>query len=491
MRAHKQAAVAAILLGSVAGLPIQTYGQASETLPSLTLDRAVSAALAANPAARAAAQQLAQAQARLGQAQAQRRFSLTFNSTVSGSDASVIQPPPAHETFGTLQNTLTVPLSLGRRPGFLVRQADEQLFAAQAAFQSARLALAGQAAAAYYDLLRKQALQAVAQETLAQTQRELNDAQKRNRAGDVAQLDVLQAQVPVATAEAALGKAQNDVAIAQQTLNNLIGRPLDAPLSVADVTGPPPTLPYTLAQVRAITLERSADVRAAEATVRASAAALEAARLYREPTVSLQAIDIRSNDQTSFSRLDTLQAAVTLPLSDGGLGREQVREAEAALALARAQAESARKTALAGISAVFLTARSARAQQAAALAARDIAQITYDKTVLGYQSGLFPLFYVVNAQTALAQARIAYIQALYDAASAESALEAALSGGVAAPASGAPPAGPTTTPPSGINPTGAGGTSPAGAGIPGTSPAGTSTTGPGAGGANAGGRGGP
>ena len=491
----KVAAALILLLGGTAfprcasgqTLPGPNLTSALTFTPALTIADAVSAALATNPAAQTAAQQLAQAEARLGQAQAQRRFSVTFDSTVSGSSASVIQPPPAQEIFGTLQNTLTVPLHLGRRSGFAVQQASEQLAAARSAFQSARLALAGQAATAYYDLLRKQALQSVAQTTLAQAQRELSIAQKRNRAGDVAQLDVLQAQVPVANAEAALGKAGNDVEIARQTLNDLVGRPLDAPLSIADVTGPPPPFPYSLAQVREIVLERSADVRAADATLRADTAALAGARLYNEPSVSIQAIDIRSNDQTSFSRLDTLQAAVTIPLSDGGLGRQQVREAEAALAQGRAQALSARKAALIGISAAFLTARSARDQRTAVLAARDIAQITYDKTVLGYRKGLFPLINVLNAQTALTQARIAYIQALYDAASAGSILEAALSGGIPGgsvpTAPGTPPAVPANLPPLG--------TSPAGAGNPGTSPSGTSTTGPGADGPNGGGKGGP
>ena len=166
-----------------------------------------------------------------------------------------------------------------------------------------------------------------------------------------------------------------------------------------------------------------------QATVRADQAALASARLFAEPAFSLQAIDIRSNDQTSFSRVDTVQAAVTVPLSDGGLGRAQVREAEAALSGAQAQEETARRTVLVTVSAAYLTAQSTRSQVAAALVARDVAQISYDKTRLGYENGLFPLSDVLNAQAALRQAQIAYTQALYDAAVALGALNAALNGG--------------------------------------------------------------
>ena len=455
----------------------------------LTLAQANALAAQASPSLTSAAQSLAQAGARVGQAQAQRRFQITFNSTASLSNANVYQPPPAQETFGTLQNTLTVPLPLGARPRFAIRQAQEQFGAAQAQYDVARLALAAQVASAYFDLLRRQALLAVAQETLASDERALGDARKRKAAGDVAQLDVLQAQVPAASAQAALDGAENDLAVAKQTLNSVLGHPLDADLAVADVTSAAPLTAYTLDQARAFAVQRSPDVRAADATVRADEAAVAAARLYREPALSLQAIDIRSKDVTSFSREDTLQAAVTLPLSDGGLGREQVREAEAALAGARAQVAQTRRTVLASVSAAYLTAGSRRRQLAAALVTQQIAQETYDKTRLGYQNGLFPLINVLNAQASLTQARIAYTQAVYDAAAAAAGLTAAFEGASPAVPTGAAPTTPSSTPPVTPSGTGANGTSPAGAGGPGTTPAGTGTTG--TGGAGAGGRGTP
>ena len=484
-RARSVVIVACAFLLPLAGsLHAQTPGPV-QSAPPLTLASVVALALRVNPASRAASQQLAQSEARLAQAQAQRRFQITFNSTASGSNADVIQPPPRHETFGTLQNTITVPLPIGPRTGLAIQQAQAQLEAARAQSEGARLALAGQVGTAYYDLLRKQALLLIAQESLAEAQRQLSDTDKRNRAGDVPQLDVLRALVPVASAQAQQFGAENDVAVAEQTLNSLIGQNLDAPLTVAGITPDATALPLTLDQARERALAYSPDVRAAEATVRADQAALASARHYKDPALSLQAIDTRSNDQTSFSRLDTLQAAVTLPLSDGGLGRAQVREAEAALAQAQAQTETARKAALVAVSSAYLTAQSTRRQIAAALVARDVAQVSYDKTRLGYQNSLFSLSDVLNAQAALRQAQIAYTQALYDAAVAVGALNSALNGGalgtpgnVAGPGTAAPPA------PAAGN----AGTSPAGANAPDTTPAGNSTTGSSPGGANGGGR---
>lgn len=476
----KNASFLALLLASSLLGPSAVHAQAPLTLAQVT-----QMAADASPALSAARQTVAQATARTQQAEAGRRFQITFSSTASLSAANVYQPPPTYETFGTLQNTLTVPLPLGRRPRLAITQAQELRGAALAQLDSARLSLTGQAAVAYYDILRKQALLAVAQQTLAENQRALSDVQKRNVAGDAAQLDVLQAQVPVASAQATLDGAANDLVVADETLNSLLGRPLDDPILLTDITPGALAPPYTLAQAVQFALARSPDLRAAVAIIRANRAALEAARLFREPAYSLQAIDIRSKDVTSFQSIDTIQAAVTLPLSDGGLGRAQIAEAQAALAGATAQVEVVRRTVTAGISAAYLTAQSRRRQVESARTARDIAQITYDKTTLGYRNGLFPLLQVLNARTALTQARIAYTQALYDAASASTTLSTAFAGAIPPPSV---PAAPTTmTAP----PTGVGGTSPTGAGIPGTTPAGNSTTSPNAGGASAGGQGGP
>lgn len=480
--------------------------------PILTLPQAVRRALATSPAAQAAAQTLAQAQARLGQAQAARRLQITFNSTASLSNASVYQLPPPQETFGTVQNTLSVPLPLGGRTRLAVTQAQGLLGAAELQYRSARFALAAQVAGNYYDLLRKQALLAIAQETLSQARRQLSDAQKRQRAGDVAALDVLQSQGPVASAQAGLIGAQAAVDTARQSLNDIVGQPLDAPLAVADVPLPALGSPYTLAQARSLAVQNSADLQAAALTVRALQAALASARLFRRPTLELQLIDIRSKDVTSFRRQDTVQAAVTVPLSDGGLGRAQVQEAQAAVRQAQAQAQASRRAVLVAVSAAYLNAQSARAQTQSARIAQQIAQTSYAKTVQGYESGLFPLVNVLNAQAVLTQARIAYTQAVYDAAVAAGALQGAVSGGaiegvggIGAPggagaagstgaagpngaagingaagpngtagttSTGSPNAGPPSTSP---NPSG---TSPAGSGSPGTSPAGTGTAAP-------------
>ena len=410
---------AGLLAAGNAPAPAQTAGDA------LTLSQATALALGVSPSVAIAQQGLAQARARAGQAQAQRGFQITFNSTASVSNGTIYQGPPSQETFGSLQNTLTVPLPFSPRLSALQRQAQSQTEAAEAALASARLTAAGQAQTAYFDLLKQGALLRNARENAAQAQSALDVARKRYKDGVAPQLDVLKAQVPAATADAAVTQAESQVAVSTQTLNSLLGRPLESEGGVADIAASPP-LTLTLEEARRRAVAASADVRAAEAGIRAAEAGLTASRLTRIPDLSLQASDTRSKDVTGFARLDTIQASVTVPLSDGGLARAQIAEQQAALLSARTSLLQAQQTASLTASTAYVTAQGSLAQVAPTQTAVEIAQITLTKTREGYREGLNPIVDVLNAQLALNQARIAHAQAVYDAAAATATLNRAL-----------------------------------------------------------------
>ena len=393
---------------------------APATLPAapLRLANATRAARGANPTSRVAQQQLAQAQARFAQAQAQQKLQVLFSSTAAASNAKVIQPPPVHESFVTFINTVTVPLPIGRLPRLSLAAANEQLQAARAAYDAARLDLSSQVIAAFYDVLRKQALLAAAQDNLQIAQQQKSDTEKRYQAGDVPELEVLRATVPVSVAVAGVTQAQTNLTISQEALNALTGSPIDDPVTAEEMPPPAPRL-LSLNEARQKAEAFSPNIRSAEANLRAQTLGRRVAGLSREPTYSLQGSDTRSNDQTSFSRLNSVQITLTVPLSDGGLARAQQREADANIAQAQAQLELARQTVRVAVSGAYLQAQTSLALIENARAARDTAVQTYDKTRTGYQAGLFPLTDVLNAQSVRTQAQIAYGQAVYDAAAAQ------------------------------------------------------------------------
>ena len=420
---HMGHTLALILLPSL--WPGLCFAQAAGSTSPLTLAQVTATGLTVSPSVTIAQENLAPARARLGQAQAGRRFQITFNSTAGVSNGAIYQSPPGQETFGSLQNTLTVPLPFGPRLGALQTQAARQSEAAEDALASARLTAAGSVQTAYFDLLKQRALLANARENAVQAQSALDVAQKRYQDGAAPQLDILKAQVPAVTAQAAVTQAQSAVDAAAQTLNSLLGRPLDAQTEIADI-GASPALTLTLADARRLSVPSSAEVRAATAAVAAAEAGLQAARLTRTPDLALQATDVRSKDITGFSRLDTAQLSVTIPLSDGGLARAQIQEAAGALRAAQASLIQARQTAELTAGAAYVTAQGAQAQIGPTQTAADIAAATLVKTREGYLAGLNPIIDVLNAQLALNQARIAHAQAVYDAAAAAAALSRAL-----------------------------------------------------------------
>ena len=391
--------------------------------PELTLEQAISVGLKTNPDIIAADRQLAAARTRVNQAIDQGHPTVSFNSMVSGSNADVGQPPPNSESFGTMQNSIVVPLPIGRKPHLAVVQASAQMDASAAQYAGVRTAVVNGIITAFYDLLRKQALLRDAEFVQSEAQRQLDEARLRNNAGDVPELDVLRSEIPVSTAQASVLQAQSDADIANQALNAALGRDLDTPFTAQDVGSLPDLSSVTEADVRLRAQQRATDVLVAKAKIAEEDAALVSSKLWREPQLSLQAIDARSGDVTGFYRLDSIQASVTIPLSDGGLGRDQGREAQAAGDQAKQQLASALLAASAVASASYRTAISARLQTDAAKQAMDIAQSAYDKVVIGYHNGLFPLTDVLSAQSALISTKSTYTQDFYNAQVASALLE--------------------------------------------------------------------
>ena len=290
-------------------------------------------------------------------------------------------------------------------------------------YLSARRSLSGQVIASYYSVLRNQALADAARVSLRAANRALAETQRRLALGDVPGLDVLRAQVPVAQAQAAELQANNAVVGAEQGLNALLGLPLTSPVSLRPIVSNLQPSTLTQDEIVALAIEHSPDVMAASAVVDADEKSLRLSRLYRDPSYSVQLSDARSGDVTGFSRLDNIQANITIPLSDGGLGAGQVKEAQSVLAQAKVQLDGAKRLAGSTAAAADLTERNAASQTVAAKVALTIAQTAYEKTIAGYHEHLFPLSDTLVAQSAYLQTLIAYTQSLYDQAAAISTVD--------------------------------------------------------------------
>ena len=214
------------------------------------LESAEKAAVQTNPSILAAWQQREQAQQKVREAEAQGRPAGQLRSQQPGAARRRNPAPADEETFTAVQNSLTVNLPPGDRPRLAVLQAQAQMDAATAQFKLSERALLDQVDSAYYDVLRNQALLQTALDTQTEATRQLQDATRRHAAGDVAQLDVLRAQVPEASARAGVLQAANTLDIARETFNSLVGSAPEASIELVDDAEVSNAPAYTLQEAR-------------------------------------------------------------------------------------------------------------------------------------------------------------------------------------------------------------------------------------------------
>ena len=296
----------------------------------------------------------------------------------------------------------------------------------------------------YFNTLRAQHQVDVANAALVNAQRQLTDATNLNNAGVGQRIDVLRAETQVATAEQDLATAQNNYGVALSSFNDLAGRPLDAPVFLADAPGvtiaQPVTdfsqvgapdakaaepLPNAPQEVGAINVNRALqsanrqrpEILQAQVNVRVAQTGIKLARAGLEPTFSLSAAGNYypdTNFQFPRKRTAQISAALNIPLYDGGATRDRVDAARlstdnAKTSLASTQSDVALDVRQSYLNLVTAAQQigAANAALQAAVAARQLAQIRYQGQV-----GLY--LEVTDAQSALVQAENNQVNAVYN-----------------------------------------------------------------------------
>ncbi|MGO8671471.1 MAG: TolC family protein [Capsulimonadaceae bacterium] len=314
----------------------------------------------------------------------------------------------------------------------------DQLVAAQ--IKNARILLAK---TTYYNLLRARHQVAVAQAALDTAQQQETTATTLNQQQVGQKIDVLRADTQVATAQQQLAQAQAGLGIAVENFDNVVGNPVDTPVTIDDVPGvtfgqsvsstrsvgaPSPNItlftPPT-SDVQGISLSGSIDtaygnrpeVLAAQVGVRVAQTGIKLARAGLQPMFGIDAMGDYF-PTTSFEaprqRTAAITATLTIPLYDGGATRDRVDQAKLDTENARATLDSRRSDVALSVGQAYLNLLTAASQISAAntalqqaIAARQLAQIRYEGQVALYLE-------VTDAQAALVQAENGQVNAVYD-----------------------------------------------------------------------------
>ncbi|QGZ38030.1 cobalt-zinc-cadmium efflux system outer membrane protein [Pseudoduganella flava] len=340
---------------------------------------------------------------------------------VAASDAAVDQagrlpnPELAYlregQRAGTRTTTVQInqPLELGGKRQARIALANGALDVARGELALRRQALRADVTLAYYTVLAAQERQRLAQAAADLAARSLGAADIRVAAGKVSPIEAGKARLAQAEAQAALGRATAELAIARTRLAAFIGARADEPLASADAAALPD--PGPLAPL----LDRAADGPAlllARRQVVYQQAQTDVAKSARVPDVTLT-IGSQRDDQLA-RRQAVVGIAVPLPLFDRNGGN--VVAASERAAKARAELEAAQRDVTADATTAWLRYRQARDE--ALLMQNGVvadAASVHALTLKGYEYGKFAFLDVLDAQRTLFAARSRLLDAMLDA----------------------------------------------------------------------------
>ena len=403
----------------------------------LSVEDAVRMALANNPALTIA---IADREAAKGGLTAARAgFWPTITATHSDSD-SWYNPGSTTNSSATAargldrfiaDNYVTVSWTLysGGKVHGLASQAQATLDSATWGVTRARQTLKLSATTAYYGLVQAKKLLEVNQEAVSQLEQHLKDVQLQFEVGTVAKVDVLRSEVDLANAGQNLIKAQNSYDVAMATLNNVIGLPLTTTLKTKEA------LPYErfitpLAECIETGVKQRPESMQGIANIKSADAGVVVARSGYLPSVAA-AYKVDWND-TNFPGASSTNQNWLIALTanwtvmDSGLTAGNLKKAMEGLNKARAQLAQTLDSIRLEVQASYLNMREAEKRIETAGVAVEKAEEDFKIAQIRYSAGVGTNLDVIDAHTALTQAKTNFVQAQTDYNTSKAKLEASM-----------------------------------------------------------------
>ena len=259
----------------------------------------------------------------------------------------------------------------------------------------------------YYGLLAYQDLQG-----------HLDNVQAQYNVGTKAKVDVLSSDVSLANAKTTAITADNNVAIAESNLNNILGLPLETKLNLADHQLPFDTYNISLQEATDYAMKYRPEVLQAAIAVQQAERNIDIADAGNKPTVAITGGNNWADN--TFPGIDAnkrswnIGAGVTYNFYDGGATKAKVNQAKQDLLVARETEQKTREAVQLEVKQAYLNIRSAAQKVEETQTVVDQAHENYRIQNIRYQAGVGINLDVLDAQLSLNEAQVNHIQALYD-----------------------------------------------------------------------------
>lgn len=270
----------------------------------------------------------------------------------------------------------------------------------------------------YYGLLAYQELQGVYHEAVDNLQGHLDNVQAQYNVGIKAKVDVLSSDVSLANAKTTAITADNNVAIAESNLNNILGLPLETKLNLADHQLPFDTYNISLQEATDYAMKYRPEVLQAAIAVQQAERNIDIADAGNKPTVAITGGNNWADN--TFPGIDAnkrswnIGAGVTYNFYDGGATKAKVNQAKQDLLVARETEQKTREAVQLEVKQAYLNIRSAAQKVEETQTVVDQAHENYRIQNIRYQAGVGINLDVLDAQLSLNEAQVNHIQALYD-----------------------------------------------------------------------------
>jgi len=278
---------------------------------------------------------------------------------------------------------------------------------------------------AYYGVVQAKYIVLVAEDTVKQTQQQLEQAKGFYEVGTKPKFDVTQAEVNLSSAKLNLIRNENAFKIAKVTLNNVMGIP-DAPEYTLDETMTFVKYEITLEDALSKAYQNRPDLQSIVLKRQAAERSIDLAKTGYYPVLNGNAGYTWSGEEFPLDHGWNIGATVSFPLFSGFLTKYQVEEAKANLNVIKANEELLKQTIFLEVQEAYLTLRSAEDAIPTAKLRVEQAQENLEIANGRYAAGVGNPLEVTDAEVGLANARTSYIQALYIDKVAQASIERAM-----------------------------------------------------------------
>ncbi|MDO8684975.1 MAG: TolC family protein [Armatimonadota bacterium] len=404
---------------------------------TLSIQDAVTIALANNPSVAIKTADAEAAKSRIGMAKSMtkpRLSTTTFGTT--GTMSNIIPGPASVDPQGMVivpdkgqidQNLMAMyPLYTGGRLSGQVRGARGQYQAAASDSTTAKLDVALEAKTAYRRVLLAGRFVEAYKKRTDESKERVRIAEAAFTEGRIAKYDLLRNQTELAEAEQQLVNAQRDADIALVDLKSAMGVSQSSEITLSDQLAFQPAQ-IALADLESRSLQQRPEVAAVKARLKAAEAGVGVAKSSYKPQIyAIGMQDFVTSSGNGFDNGFTVGIAASLPIIDGGQRKSTVNEAKAMLRRMQAEEREVVLMVSRNVATAWAELQAASKNVGLAQAAVDQAEEDYRVIKLRYEAGKATNVEVLDALASMTRAETNYAQALFEHNVAQDRLERAV-----------------------------------------------------------------